>query len=253
MRIAIGLFALVVLFFASCRTTYINTHCFGGGSTGAIIKGEGGIVTSTLSLNNFTGIDCYLANNVTISYGATQEVKVTGHANIIDRIKTDVTNNLWKLTLENGCYQDYELSIHITIPTLNKVYLRGSGDITINDFSNQNDLEIKLSGSGNITLNSFEGAENLMVSLSGSGSITGNRDISTLNNLNLSLNGSGSYNGFPISANACTVILSGSGSCKLTASNTLNATLSGSGSILYKGSPSITQNITGSGRIVNAN
>ena len=249
MRIAIGLLALMVIFFSSCDKNGIN--CIG--SSLETIKGEGSIVTSTLNLNNFTGIDLSFADNVTISYGTTQEVKATGHANIINRIKTNVTNNIWDVALEDGCYQDYELSIHITIPTLNKIYLSGSGNIVVNDFSNQSALEVKLSGSGNITLNDFEGTTNLAVTLSGSGDIKGNKAISTLNNFNLTLNGSGNYQGFPISGKACTVLLSGSGNCELTAYNTLNATLSGSGNISYKGNPTITQNITGSGRVINAN
>lgn len=251
MKIAIGLFALVVILFSSCDKNGMGINCIGSSIT--TIKGEGGIVTAIFNINNFTGVDLSFADNVTISYGTTQEVKVTGHANVVNRIKTNVANSIWDVTLEDGCYQDYELSVHITIPVLNKVYLSGSGNIIVNDFSNQSDLEVKLSGSGNITLNDFEGTENLTVTLSGSGEIKGNKDISTLNNFNLTLSGSGNYQGFPISGKNCTVLLSGSGNCSLTASNTLSATLNGSGNISYKGNPTITQNITGSGSLINAN
>lgn len=223
------------------------------GNSNQIIKGEGAIVTSTLTLSNFTGIDLSFANNVTISQGATQKVEATGHANIISRIKTTVANNFWEINLEDGCYQDYELSINITIPSLDKIHLSGSGDIVVNDFINQSDLEAKLNGSGQITVNGFEGTENFAVELSGSGDINGNKNISTLKKVNVTLTGSGNYNGFSIDGKDATVVLSGSGNCALTASSTLNATLSGSGNISYKGTPTITQSITGSGKLVNAN
>ena len=255
MKSSIGLFALIVgLLFSSCKgidITGSGMNCTG--SSNDVIKGEGGIVTSNLTLNAFTGINLAFADNVTISYGSTPEVKATGHANIISRIKTNVTNNIWDITLEDGCYQDYQLDIHITMPILDKATLSGSGDLVVNDFSNQNNLSVNLDGSGDITFNAFEGIQALKLVLSGSGDITGNKDISTLKNFEIILNGSGDCNTFPIAGEACNVTLSGSGDCELTATNTLNAILNGSGDISYKGSPSITQSVSGSGDINNAN
>lgn len=255
MKISIGMFALVIgLFFSSCKGIDITSsgmNCTG--SSKDIIKGEGSIVTSNLTLNTFTGVNLAFANNVTISYGNTPEVKATGHSNIISRIKTNVTNNVWDISLEDGCYQDYQLDIHITMPTLDKVTLSGSGDLVVNDFSNQNNLSVNLDGSGDITLNAFEGIQALKLVLSGSGDIKGNKDISTLKNFDIVLNGSGDCNTFPIAGEACNVTLSGSGDCELTATNTLNAILNGSGDIAYKGSPNVTQSVAGSGNIENVN
>lgn len=217
------------------------------------IDGEGVITTEILSLSNFDGIDLKIDSNVTITQGVVQEVKAIGHPNIIDKLETSVLNNFWKIELEDGCYNDYDLAIEITVPNIELVKVSGSGDLVINDFYNQNSLESIVSGSGDITLNEFEGIINLDVALSGSGSIKANNDITTLDALDLSVSGSGKYLGFAIVSNSATVNASGSGDSELTTKNNLNVTISGSGDVSYKSTPIITQSITGSGDLINAN
>lgn len=217
------------------------------------IHGQGAITTKTLSVAGFTGIDLAGASNVTISQGATQQVIATGHPNIIDLVDTDVSNNIWSITLKDGCYKNYELSFEITVPNIKDIDISGSGNIIVNDFSNQGDLAIDISGSGEITLNAFDGAENLSVDISGSGSVEGNADFSDLKTLDISINGSGNYIGFPIQTDNCEVNISGSGNCSVYVRDMLDVKISGSGNVLYKGNPIITSKITGSGSVINAN
>ena len=216
-------------------------------------EGEGTVTTRVLSVSDFSGVDLTFANNVTIKQGDIQEVKATGHPNIIDKISTSVSNDIWKIGLENGWYRNYDLSIEITISNLDRLELSGSGNLVVNDFINQNTLDIVISGSGNINLREFEGSKNLNVNLSGSGDFKANKDIITLNDLTVENSGSGNYLGFEISSNNVTIISSGSGICEFTAVNSLNAMISGSGNVYYEGIPSIKQNITGSGKLINAN
>jgi hypothetical protein len=235
----------VVLLFTSCqRDNTIITNC---------TQGEGTIITATVAVNNFTKIDLAFASDVTVSQGAIQEVSVTGHPNIINKINKDVVNGLFILQLENGCYNNYQLSFHITIPNLDQLILSGSGNMVVNNFTNQGDLSIDLNGSGNMTINGFEGTENLSLDIAGSGNITANTNITTLRTLTLDLAGSGTYNGFPLNGKDCVVDLTGSGNIELAASNTLEVTIDGSGNVSYKGTPTITQNISGSGSLINAN
>lgn len=217
------------------------------------IRGEGTVTTQTLSLSEIDGVNLAFSNNVTIKKGSTQEVKATGHPNIIDKISTEVTDNFWEIDLENGCYDDYELSIEITVPDINRLEISGSGDMIVDNFDNQNALNINLSGSGNMTLNQFEGITELAITINGSGNIRANNDITSLNTLTLNNSGSGKYLGFPISSADCTVNLTGSGDCEVKAESSLDVTLTGSGNVSYKGTPNIMQNITGSGNLINAN
>ena len=217
------------------------------------ISGEGPITTKTLDVANFSGLELAVAANVVVSQGARQEVTATGHANIIDRIDKKVSGDIWTIELDKGRYRDYELTINVTVPDLNSIYLSGSGHITINDFVNQSDLVLDLSGAGQIDLNTFSGTENMDIDISGSGIITGYNKLSSLREVNLRINGSGSYHGFPIMSDVCKVNISGSGTCQVSVRNTLEVSIGGSGTVYYKGNPSIKDHTNRAGNIVNAN
>lgn len=217
------------------------------------IEGEGAMITKVLSLSDFEQIDLTNAAIVTISQGTSQEVKVIGHPNIISKIKATVLDKLWKIEFEDDCYRDYYLAVEILVPNIDLIKVSGSGEVIIEDFSNQSSLENTISGSGNITLNAFEGISNLKAVLSGSGSIKANKQVATLETLNLNISGSGNFHGYEINSKSSIVVVSGSGNTELTALNNLSATIIGSGNISYKGAPVITQNITGSGKLINAN
>lgn len=217
------------------------------------IEGKGEIVTHTLSVDYFAGINLATILNVTLKQGATQEVKAIGQSNIIDKIRTDVTDNVWKIELEEGSYSNFELSIEVTVPNINKLIASSSGSIVVNNFANQNALTLETSSAGSITINEFEGITHLEAVLSAVGNIVANKDITTLQNLTVNISSASNFNGFLISSDDCVVTTSSSGIAKVTANNTLNATISSSGIVYYKGNPTIIQNITSSGQLIDAN
>ena len=241
---------------------------------GDCIKGEGSITTSTLSVADFSGIDLAFSSDVIIKQGTPQKVEATGHPNIIDKISTSVSNDIWTIEFEKGCYNKFELSLEITVPDLNSLVVNGSGDVEVHDFLNQNGLlVIDVNGSGNVTLGDFEGKSELEAFLSGSGDVNlGN--FTGLSQFDVDINGSGElvaernfsvedltirnsasgdFLGFNISADNCVIKAVGSGNCELTAGNALDVTIGGSGDVFYKGNPSISQDINGSGDLINAN
>jgi len=216
--------------------------------------GAGGIVTRTLSLSSFSSVDFQEAGEVIISQGAAQEVVAVGHANIVDHLREVVSHGEWKIDLGNRCYDDYDLTIYITVPELDAITLSGSGHITVNDFIDQgDDLDMTLPGSGSITLGNFVGPQDLSVNISGSGTITTYGSIPTLHSQNIRISGSGKYQGFNNPSDDCTIQIPGSGTCEVTASQLLDVRISGSGIVYFKGHPSISSNITGSGSVVDAN
>ena len=159
------------------------------------IEGIGTITTNTLQLDEFTKIKAEGADDVIISYGPVQEVKVTGHPNIISRVQTEVSNGTWTIELERGSYGPYELTYYITIPTIEGVRNTGSGNVTVSDPISVDRMEISLIGSGG-----FYGfpltASRCQADISGSG----NCEITVKENLDVVVDGSGSvyYKGSPI-------------------------------------------------------
>lgn len=216
-------------------------------------KGEGTITTRTLDIPSFTGIDLVQAGDVIFTQGATQTVVANGHPNIIDKIEKDVSGGVWAIDFERGCYDDYELTLNITVPDLNEVLLSGAGNITIGDFLDQGDLDLNISGSGVIFLNSFSGTQNLDVDISGSGEVQANSSFPSLERIDLNISGSGQFDGFLLETDECYIKVPGSGDSYVHVNEKLDVKISGAGNVYYKGFPEIDKDITGSGTVVNSN
>ncbi len=105
--------------------------------------------------------------------------------------------------------------------------IAGSGDIAIKVSANR--LESNISGSGSIHL---------------SGSA---------NSYDATITGSGDVDAFELRARDSSVVITGSGNCRLSVSDKLRAKITGSGDVLYKGYPEINQTITGSGSVKDRN
>ncbi len=158
------------------------------------IEGTGSVTSKILVLDEFNRISMEGADNVFVSFGEQQHVEVTGHPNIISRIRTEVVNDTWHIELERGNYGEYELTYHITLPDLQKVSNVGSGNAAITTPMETDHLEVQLMGSGNF--NGFQlTAETCQVDIVGSG----NCEITVNKHLDASLEGSGSvyYKGNP--------------------------------------------------------
>lgn len=228
------------------------------GSTGCVrellcIDGHGPVETRTLSLPTITGISLEEAARVSIHQGDVQQVTVRGHQNILDRLRERVDNGLWEIELGNACFYDLDLQIDITVKDLRKVILAGSGDIIIDDFKDQGNLDLLISGSGYIRLGEFTGTEKLDVIISGSGDVNANADFPDLEELDITISGSGDFEGYLLETARCDATITGSGDIYTRVADHLNVIISGSGDVHYKGFPTIDVTITGSGRVINEN
>jgi len=217
------------------------------------ISGEGPIVTEEITIADFKGIETFGDNRVVVSKGAVQKVEVTGHSNIIDRLKRNVASGIWKMELEEGNYSNADLSFNIIVPVINSVDLYGSGEVVINEHNSEENMDVRIYGSGNIELGENEGCNNLDLLIEGTGNIKAFDSFSDLENLEVDIIGSGFYEGFPVISKKCAITIEGSGRAKIYAEDLLNVKIVGSGIVSYKGDPSITMDITGSGKLINEN
>jgi hypothetical protein len=158
------------------------------------IEGLGKIDTVILQVDQFTGIAQEGVSDVYISYGETQEVKVTGHPNIISQVETEVINGVWFMELQEGSYSDYELTFYLTIPAIDEVSSSGSGNIHITQFNNQPELEINLYGSGSFMGYPMQVAD-CRIRIEGSGEC----EVNVTETLDAAIKGSGNiyYRGHP--------------------------------------------------------
>lgn len=158
------------------------------------IEGLGEIDTVILQMDQFTGIAYEGSMDVYITYGETQEVKVTGHPNIISRIETDVINGVWVMELENGNYSNFELTFYLTLPAINEVSNSGSGNIHVTQFTNQPEMEVNIYGSGGFMGFPIQVAD-CKIRIEGSGEC----EVNVTEELNAAIKGSGNiyYKGHP--------------------------------------------------------
>lgn len=187
-----------------------------------------GFGTRFIDLPQIIGIDFQISGDIVVSEGATQSILVEGSQNVISDITTSVQNEIWQIGLREDCYKSYDMTIYVTVPSLEYVSLSGSGNVTIGELSNTSSLSVDLPGSGTIEVDESQ---------------------HLLEMLDITIQGSGSYRGFGLSTSKCVVSIPGSGSVEVSVVDQLTVNISGSGSVDYKGSPSVSENIKGSGSV----
>lgn len=214
-------------------------------SWGTGVNGEGPVVKQEISLASFDGFDLGFSGNVIVTPGPVQKVVVEGQQNIIDLIKLDVKDGMWRIGFSKSVKDAKEVTVYITIPTVKWVALTGSGSIRSTDrFSGLNKLDIAVSGSGDIM---FDAAANeINLHLSGSGDI---KVMGTTNTLDIAISGSGDVNAASLKSSNCQVHISGSGDADVQVYGDLETSISGSGDVHYKGEANVTARISGSGEV----
>lgn len=237
-----------------------------------IIRGEGMVVTETFELDDFDKIELKASYDVIIKQGTTQEVVVEGQQNLIDRVELNVSGSNLELDLQNGSYRNMDLKVHITVPTLEKVFNNASGDITIEEFEAE-DLEFLIKGSGDINATDIIiVSDKMIMDVDGSGDMelddlvadevdafidgSGNLEVKdgSTKELEIKNTGSGDMKLFDLQSDDCKVTSKGSGDTKVNAMDTLDVELTGSGDVKYKGNPSTVDVVdTGSGDVIDAN
>lgn len=238
MRIIKSLFLILIIY--SLATTNASAQKWGMG-----IKGEGPVVSKNLDVSGFHGVTLAFSGDVYLKQGSGYSVKAEGQANIIDNIKTNVSDGIWKIGFEKNVRNHKGLKIFITMPDLTQAKISGSGNIqTEGNFRNVNDLALAVSGSGNVNVD--VDAKNIESRISGSGNIsiagaTGGHTIA--------ISGSGDVHAYNLKSMTCSVRISGSGDCQVDVGENLDVSISGSGDVTYQGRPRIKSKSSGSGSV----
>lgn len=218
------------------------------GENGICVRADGNQATQVFDLADFTGIAIKGSFDVNLSQGEAQYVEVSGSQNIIDILKMDVLSDILVIDID-GCVQNEDLIINITVPELTSVEVDGSGDVKGKTAFEGTSLLVDIDGSGDVALD-YTTTNQINVSISGSG----NLDLAGSTSVfDCAVKGSGDVDAFEMTAKTATLTVDGSGNIKVTVTDELTATIKGSGDISYKGSPSINVEITGSGQLKDAN
>ncbi|MFH0761640.1 MAG: head GIN domain-containing protein [Bacteroidota bacterium] len=235
-ELTIALCAVLPLFlFSSCEEYVIG------------INGQGEIVEQTVILDDFNGFVSGIAADIYITQGDQQEVVIRAQQNIIDNIDLDrVYDSIWAIRYKQWVGYCKPVKIYITIPTLTRAGISGSGGIFgETPFINLDQLNLNISGSGSIDLETESKAIDAGISGSGDLKLSGQTE-----DLDMVVSGSGSLKGTNMFTTRADVKISGSGHARLNVEEFLRVVVSGSGNVIYSGDPELDIHICGSGTVI---
>jgi hypothetical protein len=150
-----------------------------------------------------------------------------------------------------GFHHRYPIKVELTLPALQKLSTKGSGDNEVSGFTGDQ-IALRLNGSGDLKFNSYYqkitadlrgsgdmqlnggNSDKVDVNLMGSGGIIANGQTKSLT---LILNGSGDVDTQALHADSSDVNLNGSGDVSVFAQKMIDISLKGSGDITVFGNP----------------
>jgi hypothetical protein len=210
--------------------------------------GSGTVIFEERDVPVFDQIHLKGTGKVILTLAARQNVQVETDDNLMPYIRTEVENGKLVISHERKNMRPTVLKIYTSATSLAGVSISGSGDINASDEFISEDFYADIAGSGDMSLKVR--ANSLESSISGSGSIY---LVGSADSYDATITGSGDVDAFEMQARESTVVITGSGNCRVSVSDLLKTKITGSGDVLYKGHPEISKSITGSGKVKDRN
>ena len=220
----------------------------GNGFIAERIYGSGTVISEERELPIFNQIHLKGSGKVILTRATKQNIQVKTDDNLMPHIQTEFDNGMLVISHERKNIRPTVLTLYITAATLDGVAISGSGEITGNEEFISDRFYADIAGSGDISVR--VSAEHLESNISGSGSIY---LAGSANSHDATITGSGDVDAFELQTSESSVVITGSGNCRINVLDRLQAKITGSGDVLYEGHPEISQSITGSGKVKDRN
>ena len=233
---------LVAVIASGCIVVDLN------GCSNETVKGSGEVVTEERQVAEFKTIKLKGIGRVVLTQGQNHSVFIKTDDNIMPLIETEVHADQLVISQGNYNLKPTTLQFDISVAHLKGIAVSGSGDVIGKSRFVSDDFYAKISGSGDMSLELD--VTDLETNISGSGSM--NLGGQT-NRHRASISGSGKINAFDMHTQNVSLKISGSGDCRINATDTLDARISGAGDVVYTGHPRITSKISGSGKLESRN
>jgi hypothetical protein len=246
MKIRLILLLIVSLLFAAIASGCIVVDL--NGCSKETVKGSGEVIAEERQLAEFKTIKLKGVGRVVLTQGQPHTIMIETDDNIMPLIETEIQNDQLIISQGNYNLRPTKLDFNITVAQLKGIAISGAGDVIGKSRFVSDDFAAKISGSGDMVLELA--VANLETDITGSGTmnLSGQTDRH-----DAKISGSGKIDAFDMQTKNVSLKISGSGDCKVTATEILHARVSGSGDVFYKGHPRITSKISGSGNLESRN
>ena len=226
-------------------TLFLSAGLFASCWPGECVTGKGAVVKRDLVVGAFHGIVVQGSMDVSVSPSPTQNISVEGQENLVGLVETVVKDGIWTIRTTE-CYRtDKPFTVHVKVPSLDRVSVQGSGDVTGTGTFESGTMDLSIQGSGDMDL--ALKSNTVQANVQGSGTI---KLSGTCGNLKADVQGSGDVKAGNMSTANATANVNGSGDITVKVAGTLDARISGSGDVRYKGTPAeIKKQVSGSGDI----
>ena len=202
--------------------TLLLSGCHGRMRAG--VKGSGKRELQNRQVPSFTSISTEGAFTIEVTCQKEPRLEVEGDDNILNLVRTEVSNNVLRLSNSGSYSTDEPVTIRIYVPNLEEFTVSGAGKIDIKGMKNE---KFKIDADGAPTIN-VSGTTNLV-------------DIHS--------NGAGKIYTNSLRAARAIVNSNGATQVELDVQERLDVTVNGPSSVTYKGDPVVNKNVNGPGRV----
>lgn len=173
---------------------------------------------------------------ILVSNKDNNSVSLEGNEDVVSKITTEIKNGVLEISLpQNFDYKSSKKhSVTIKVPyytSLQKIYMIGSGSVTSRNTISSN-VKLYLEGSGSISLNLNTARNEACVLGSGKIMLTGN-----VQDFECKVIGSGNIDARNLQSSNVEVLVSGSGNADVVSNKAIKGIISGTGNVAYAGNP----------------
>lgn len=199
-------------------------------------------------LKNFEGVSLSGPDRLLVRQGDSWSVQVEGDPKAIERLDIYVRDRVLHVARRwrggGWAKDDQGATIRVTVPRLDRLTLRGSGDVHVDRMAGD-DLRVSLAGSGELRIDSMTG-DSAHFSVAGSGTIFVRGAVTTSH---VSIVGSGTVLADQLAADTTHVSIAGSGDAYVHASEEAHVSILGSGDAMIRGTTNCHTSKIGSGDV----
>ncbi len=194
------------------------------------ISGNGNVITRTLDIDDFRGVQTSSGIDVYLSQADDYAVELEADENLHDHIIVERRGDMLYIGTEHTIYRARSRRVFVEMPVLEVLKISSAGDIKGETPFEVEELEIDVSSAGDLEFEVMADAIDLSISSSGDCRLRGET-----REFDARLSSAGDLHAYDLFAEVVKVRVSSAGDARVTASKEISMVASSAGNIYYRG------------------